>query len=91
MAKKRTTSTTDLPLSETPIESNPEAIWDPAGTNTAPHMPAQDRGAHDPDQPQQAATPPAVDDPDLQEFLQAINDAKDPDSEFVAITPETTP
>lgn len=87
--KKRTATTDDLPTSELPIDTTLETIpWDPAGTNTVPETPAENRTAHVLDGHAQPATPPAVDDPDLQQFLQAISDAKDAESTLVAIAPE---
>ena len=77
----------DLPITEPPIDTKPETPRDPAGNCTA-DLPAD---APVPDWPPQTATSPTVHDPDLEEFLQAIRDNKDPDSELVAITPETTP
>lgn len=86
MWKKKRVATEDLPISE-PGDTIP---WDPAGANIVPS--GDDHSTHGIGwQAQQTATLPSVDDPDLQQFLQAISTAKDADSEFVTITPETTP
>ena len=79
MGRNKRATSDDFPISEPSAEPTTPDVWDPTGIIT-PAEPAPTDNAV----PTEAPTT-SNDDPELCEFLAAINASKDPDTEFILV------